>query len=282
MAEDDIVVHRFNMDLITRKPACCMLCGMRGSGKSQLLKDILYRLHRAGIPRACVFSATEDSNCFFGDFIPPVFIHCKFDIEKLTQIYESQTDLTMKMKVGQVPPDTDPRIVLVLDDMAFDRKLMRSTILREIFFNSRHVHIYFFVTSQYICDVPVAMRSNVDVAFFMAESGTLNRERIYKQACNFYPDFATFNKAFSACTDNYSSFAVHCSAKSSEPQKKGFHYKADISLQFKFGLPSTWKFNTKRYEPPVEKYLRLQDEAKRRKEGSHHTGGALVISKKKK
>lgn len=47
------------MTRVGASPLCMCAIGKRGSGKSVMLRDIVYHLHLAGIPRACVLSATE-------------------------------------------------------------------------------------------------------------------------------------------------------------------------------------------------------------------------------
>ena len=50
-----------------------VLIGKRNTGKSFLTKDLLY--HKQNIPSGTVISPTENANKFYGDMIPPIFIH---------------------------------------------------------------------------------------------------------------------------------------------------------------------------------------------------------------
>jgi|LauGreDrversion4_2_1035121.scaffolds.fasta_scaffold67209_2 hypothetical protein len=52
------------------------MIGKRGTGKSSLVKDLLY--YHSSIPIASVISATEHANRFYGDFVPGIFIHDEY------------------------------------------------------------------------------------------------------------------------------------------------------------------------------------------------------------
>jgi hypothetical protein len=86
-----------------------------------MMRQVLHAYHEAGVPRAVVFSATEGLNSFFATFVPPFCIHCPVNIATVTRVYEEQKDLKMRKQLGLEPPETDIRLVMILDDLAFDR-----------------------------------------------------------------------------------------------------------------------------------------------------------------
>ena len=65
-------LRRFDISTISDDKVV-VLIGKRETGKSFLVKDLLY-YHR-DLPIGTVISPTEQANKFFGNIIPPLFIH---------------------------------------------------------------------------------------------------------------------------------------------------------------------------------------------------------------
>ena len=91
------------------------------TGKSFLVKDLLY-YHRS-IPVGTVISATESANCFYGNIIPPIFIHDEYSAEVIANVLKKQK----KMKQTMVKELTEkgatkinPNAFLILDDCLYD------------------------------------------------------------------------------------------------------------------------------------------------------------------
>ena len=68
-----------------------VLIGKRDTGKSFLCKDILY--HHRDIPVGQVISGTEAANQFYGELVPPLFIHEEFDTEIVSNIKDLPNDI---------------------------------------------------------------------------------------------------------------------------------------------------------------------------------------------
>ncbi len=283
--------------LDSKRNPTILLVGARGSGKSVLLKDLLYRFHQSGVPRVVVMSPTEQVNGFFSTFIPPVFIHSPISIEALDAVWAAQNDLAMRLKVGQLSPDTNIKLLLVLDDCAYDKKFLACRTLRDVFLNGRHSQIIVIVTLQYLLDLPVALRSNAEVLFFQREDGLKNLERIHSQVCSFMP-FKTFRQVFETVTANYESMVVlpKVNCPNPRPEDKVGFYRGDISLDFKFGDASLWRYHERRYLSPEAKFIQMQasqqalreamsvsqreeDDKKNRRRSLTTSSNALVVRK---
>ena len=71
-------LKKFDMKSITFKPTestgpVIMLIGKRGTGKTFLVKDLLY--YHQDVPIGVVISGTEEGNGFYGKIVPKLFIH---------------------------------------------------------------------------------------------------------------------------------------------------------------------------------------------------------------
>ena len=73
----DLKITKFDMSSM-RDDKVIVLIGKRETGKSVLVKDLLY--YQKDIPIGTVISATESANCFYGNIIPPIFIHDEYTL----------------------------------------------------------------------------------------------------------------------------------------------------------------------------------------------------------
>ena len=71
-------LKKFDMSKIGNGSIVVMI-GKRNTGKSFLVKDLLY--YKRDVPIGTVISATEGSNKFYGDLMPSLFIHEEFSPE---------------------------------------------------------------------------------------------------------------------------------------------------------------------------------------------------------
>ena len=75
-------LKRFDMKQISFRPnenkgPVCVLIGRRDTGKSFLVRDLLY--YHQDIPIGTVISGTEEGNGFYGTHVPKLFIHNEYN-----------------------------------------------------------------------------------------------------------------------------------------------------------------------------------------------------------
>ena len=144
----EIQIKKFNMNKITSDKVV-VLIGKRNTGKSYLVKDILY--HHQNIPVGQAISGTEAANEFYGSIIPKVFIHEEYTAQIIQNIIKRQKLMVEKLKQN---PNMDPRVFLILDDCLYDNSWTKNTDIRSIFMNGRHYKILFLLTMQYALGIP--------------------------------------------------------------------------------------------------------------------------------
>tara|TARA_B110000211_G_scaffold221353_1_gene268885 strand:+ start:106 stop:414 length:309 start_codon:yes stop_codon:yes gene_type:complete len=88
-------LKRFNINTINDDNVV-VLIGKRGTGKSFLVKDLLY--FHTDLPIGTVVSGTESANRFYGDFVPNAFIHDEVDPQLVQNIITRQK-IVMKKKI---------------------------------------------------------------------------------------------------------------------------------------------------------------------------------------
>ncbi len=218
--------------------------GKRGSGKSLLVKDIMY--HKRKIPAGIVMSGTEDGNRFYSDFVPDSFVFSEFNKGALEKLVDRQRRLWAQGR--------KTRVFVILDDLVYDKSIMKEKVIRQLFFNGRHWGIFLIVTAQFITDLPPGVRANCDVVVACREAIYQNRKKLYEMVFGVFPTFKQFDKVFQSCTENYEVLVIDNTKQTNKIQDCVFWYKAQVfpSGSFRAGHPVFWKFHRKNYVPDME------------------------------
>lgn len=217
--------------------------GMRNTGKSYLVKDLLY--HHRDIPIGTVISATEPANKFYSHIIPSLFIHEKVTAGLLSNVLKRQEIIMKRMnkdikKHGH--SKIDPRAFLLLDDCLYNKKWVNDETIRALFMNGRHFKIMFLLTMQYVMGIPPNLRANVDYVFILRENNINNRRRIYENYAGVFPTFEVFSQVLDQCSQDYECLVIHNNAKTNKLEDQVYWYKADSHDHFKMGPPEFWKW----------------------------------------
>ena len=209
----DVVTH-------IKVPFSCTVVSKRNSGKSFLVRDIVYELSKQGrINQVIVMSNTsgQSLNADY-DYMPPAML----------MMYKEATILKiMEMQQKQIKAGKIREILLVLDDVVgsdTSNSAEGSRLIRSIFANSRHYHISVILLSQIATRLlQPAIRENSDVIFF----SRLNRKSLETMAeavCNID------KKAFVAISEknnkNYSFIFYNNQTQSNNPEDFLFIVKA--------------------------------------------------------
>lgn len=255
---EDLSLQSFNMrDICLGSNFNAVIVGKKGSGKSTVIQDMLYYLSKSKVPRICVFSGTEVANGFFSQFVPPTFIFNGDDVEqRLQSIMNNQINLGIKKNVGELDRGADTRIVIVLDDLGFKKKLFASDIMKEIFMNGRHHGIIMITAIQYVKALTPALRTNTDVVFVMKQNDNPSKQSLYESYFGIFDKPAEFRNVLEGCTENFSSMVMdNRGAPSSNISHPVFWYKAKFGRQFKVGGPELWAYHERWFMSEEDKYI---------------------------
>jgi hypothetical protein len=221
-----------------------VLIGRRDTGKSFLVKDLLY--HHQDIPIGTVISGTEAGNGFYGTLVPKLFIHDEYNTAIIENILKRQ-----KMVIKQINKEKkvygksniDGRTFCILDDCLYDNSWARDKLMRLLFMNGRHWKIMLVITMQYPLGVPPNLRTNIDYTFILREPYINNRKRIYENYAGMFPTFESFCQVMDQCTENYECLVIANNAKSNKLDEQIFWYKADGHRDFKLGSKEFWEMS---------------------------------------
>ena len=238
----EIQIKKFNMNKITSDKVV-VLIGKRNTGKSYLVKDILY--HHQNIPVGQAISGTEAANEFYGSIIPKVFIHEEYSAQIIQNIIKRQKIIVEKLKQN---PNMDPRVFLILDDCLYDNSWTKNTDIRSIFMNGRHYKILFLLTMQYALGIPPNLRTNIDYVFILRENYVSNRKRLYEHYAGMFPTFDMFCQVMDQCTENYECLVIDNNANSNQLVDQVFWYKAPERPNFKCGAKEFWEYSDRNFQ----------------------------------
>lgn len=218
-----------------------LLVAKRRSGKSELVKDLMY--YKRNMHAGIVMSATEAGNGFYSKWVPPCFVYNHFDKEALERLVRRQKKLTKEGKAQAC--------FVILDDCAFDKKVMNDKIMRELLFNGRHYKISLYILTQYATDLHPSLRSNLD--FIIALKENMYREKLFKNFFSIFPNLSTFNAVADELTKNFGAIVLDNTASTSKLSDNVYWYRAKIDRKpWRLGTPEAWAFSKRRYRDEDE------------------------------
>jgi len=218
-----------------------VLIGRRDTGKSYLVRDILY--HHQDIPIGTVISGTEESNSFYSSMVPKLFIHGEYHSVIVENILKRQRCVIKQIKKEidtYKKSSIDPRTFVIMDDCLYDNTWSRDKLMRLLFMNGRHYKIMLVITMQYPLGIPPTLRTNIDYVFILREPYIANRKRIYENYAGMFPTFEAFCQVLDQTTENFECLVINNNSKSNKLQDQVFWYKADAHNDFKLGSKEFW------------------------------------------
>lgn len=242
-------MKKFKMEDITFDPnenkgPVIVLIGRRDTGKSFLVRDLLY--HHRKVPIGTVISGTEAGNGFYGEHVPKVFIHDEYNSGIIENILKRQKQVLKQMK-KQVQvykkSNIDPRAFCILDDCLYDNTWAKDKMMRLLFMNGRHWKIMLIITMQYPLGIPPNLRTNIDYVFILREPYIANRKRIYENFAGMFPTFESFCQVMDQCTENYECLVINNNSKSNKLHDQIFWYKAQKQGDFRLGSKEFWELS---------------------------------------
>ena len=242
----DIGMIKSRCEIDSRKSPMMVIIGKKDTGKSFLVRDILYNCQQ-DFPVGTVISGTEVANEFFQHMVPSKFIHDKYTPQIVMNVIKRQ--MTMKQKRnaskngsgGQ--SDIDPRAFLILDDCLYDASWIKEESTRYVFMNGRHIDMMTIITMQYPLGITPNLRTNVDFVFILRENILGNRRRIYENYAGMFPTFEMFCTFMDQCTENFECLVICNNVNSNKLEDQVFWYKAAEHPPFRMCDSSLWANN---------------------------------------
>lgn len=193
----DNIPKWFNASEQLELGASCLILGSRHTGKSVLQWDLLS--HLAGqFDYGLAVTPTDDTREQLMKAMPECLIR-KDEVEFIDSLMTmmDETNITRKYRGKE-----KKQAILILDDTAYNKPLMRSNTLSEMMMNGRHLQITVIMTLQYLKTVEPSSRKNSDYVFIRQEGDLDVRKDIHRSWFGSIP-MKEFERIFDYCTQGY-------------------------------------------------------------------------------
>lgn len=225
-------------DPSTIKPGrIVLLVGRRGSGKSTIMRSILYHM-RKNLDFGIAMSPTQESLQTFRDMMPDAWIYNDFSQSKLEEL------LAMQRQRAQKADKKKRQLFVVMDDCLYDKKVLKSLCVRDLFMNGRHYSTMLLCCAQYVMDMSPDLRSNVDYIVCTREMILNNKMKLWRYFFGCFEKFEQFSMCLDKTTENYSALVLDNTGNSNKLEDCVFWYRAPLDLpSFKIGAPAFWRLS---------------------------------------
>ena len=242
----DINMIKDRTEIDSRKSPMIVVIGKKDTGKSFLIRDILYNTQSC-FPVGTVISGTEVANEFFQHMVPSKFIHDKYSPQIVMNVIKRQMNVKQNRNKDKNAKggtsNIDPRAFLILDDCLYDATWIKEESTRYVFMNGRHIDMMTMITMQYPLGITPNLRTNVDFVFVLRENILGNRRRIYENYAGMFPTFEMFCDFMDQCTENYECLVICNNVASNKLEDQVFWYKAEEHNDFKLGSKEFWELS---------------------------------------
>lgn len=269
---DDDVLTLDKLDLKTlRDSALIGLVSTKGGGKTTVLKNLLHA--KQSIPAGVCFTSSGEANGEYDCIFPKMFMYDSCNLAQFEEIYKWQTTKNKKYKrkfsreekaalaaQGKKPEQLpfreryvkNPTIIAVLEDMLSDKKIFNKPIIRDLAMNGRHRNIFAVITCQYVKDLPIPIRQNIDYWFIFKEDNDDVRHEIYDMFCKTHiKTYKLFKELMDIATSDHRVLFIDVRETSLDPKKKFKWYRAELNLpRFRVGCDKYWRFAKKNFKEP--------------------------------
>lgn len=222
-----------------------LIFGPRKSGKSVLMKDLLYNMNKnkdTAFDMGFFLCGSKEAREDLKDIIPSN-LNLDFSIEKWI------TNWTVVKKLEERLIAEDSRkgynCLIGLDDCTYDKRLMKGKEFRELAMNGRHYKVTPIICMQYCMDMGPDIRGNIDFIFVTKQTKPDVIMKIYKYFFGSFGTFDKFRKVLDVCTNNYEVLVLDCTVRhSNRVEDCVYFYKAQHPLPpFKLFSNRAWEMN---------------------------------------
>lgn len=213
------------------------LLGRRGAGKSVAMKSIM-RVLSSVIDLAIVMCPTAEAN-HFPDHVPRSCIYETWEPDFIEDLLDYQKE--------QWEHGTGHEVLLILDDLSFDKKMFTTRAFQQLFKNGRHSHITVIISSQGVLDMG-PIRDQVDIVMTAAYLADNILEKLHDNYFSLFK-YYDFKRTILKITKNRQWLVMDCKFSDSYDLSSCiFWYKAEYPVpKFKIGHPEIWRQDEKRY-----------------------------------
>ena len=164
-----------------KTPFVATIVGKPGSGKSHLLKYILYNQQCLDFYERfeiiLVFCKTKFNHSY--DWVPDEWVHSGYSARAIKNIMRIQASIREQ--------GLEPLPVALIFVDCLDAKLFNSQLFKDLIYNRRHYNISMILTTQYLLgNVSTSQRENSDLVFIFKQFSANSIDGCYNAFGNLY------------------------------------------------------------------------------------------------
>ena len=254
-------LDRFDPATQIPKHSIITVIGKRNTGKSTMVKSLLYKL-RDRVEFCLCFTPTASSAEAFAQVMPRACVYDKLDMEVIDRLMAYQSDCANRGKRLR-------SCCVLLDDCSWEAAHFKrpAPTLAQLYRNGRHLAIFVICVLQDGLDYHVGLRGQCDSVFMLREGSLQMRKRLHSA---YVPALTLpeFHSVMDAVTENYGALVVSNTVQKNSPSECLFWWRAKPALPpFRFVSDVFYRLS-ERVVPPSEKAVAPQM--------PHRKGGVFV------
>jgi hypothetical protein len=213
-----------------------LVIGPPSSGKSQLIKDLIYyNKHKYPVVRAWCGSETFYKEMC--EIIPPLYVSNGYDETEIKSHILRQRNLSLETDTK----NPDNAAIMVLDDCCNDRKIWKTPLMRSIFKSgSQHYNQMAIVGTQACMDLPDEIRKSASYVVIFKFPNKSDRERLYKQFGGIAGSYQEFEQIMTQLTGDYTCMVIDQRTQSGNREDCIFYFRTKL-------IHKDWKAGAKEY-----------------------------------
>lgn len=185
-----------------KKDSHVWIIGRQNTGKSFLIRDILFQLN---LTNGIVVYPNEPYEHFYESFVSK------------ERICEEYTPTLINHPIND----------FIVFDNCFYRNtpLMDPSIQKMLLNRSDHSILWMIALPAYLY-IPPQLRSTIDYVFILRDNLEISRRRLYSQFSRIFPTFESFNEVMDECTKNYECLVIADPSQAKPFKECVYRYKA--------------------------------------------------------
>ena len=230
----------YNLNNLPDAGGSIILAGPSFSGKTTAVLDILASKCHV-LNYAAAFSYTERYNHTFSAHIHPNMVFYELNKDTFEKVINFHKNAFEK--------DPSLRIAIILDDVMGNQKFLAWPLIRELFFQARHIGIFFIVSTQHLMLIEPSYRNSCRFIVFTKQPSSATRKTYHTSLFGAFNSFKDFDAVFKYYTSDYRVLILQCGNVSYEALKNLAYYKSNsfapgsgrYSREFRIGPPALWE-----------------------------------------
>lgn len=239
-AEKMVDVRKFDPDRMKRHKIV-LIIGPQYSGKSFLLKDLLYYINPS-FP--VIVNPNEFANGYFGGILPTQNKKETLDNDWLDKFCSRQRQLLDFNKSNRRNLDCSAGLIMdhFTGDLTTTLKWHLNPYFKFLFQSGKDACVTLVVTSPSPLKLPPHYLASVDYLFLLRDTNKANKKKLFADFGGMFGTFENFEDIYDQCTLNYRALVIDRTVRSAKDiSDQVFWYKAPRDPRnFRMGSPKLW------------------------------------------